>query len=47
MAVCAGARFQVSEKTAFSLRRWTSMKVTMPRYELQPLTMARMENSST
>jgi hypothetical protein len=32
---------------AFSLRRWTSMKVTMPRYELQPVTMARMENSRT
>ncbi len=47
MAVWAGARFHCSEKAAFSLRRWTSMKVTMPRYELQPATMARMENSST
>ena len=37
----------VQPKAAFSLRRWTSMKVTMPRYELHPATMARMENSST
>ncbi len=55
MAVCAGARFHCNENAAFSVRRWTAMKVTMsgerlrstPRYELQPVTMARMENSST
>ena len=52
---CVGARLHFSEKATFSLRRWTAMKMTMsgerlrstPRYELQPLTMARMENSST
>ncbi len=54
-AVCAGARFHFSEKAAFSLRRYKAMKVTIsgeclrstPRYELQPVTMARMENRST
>jgi len=47
IAVCAGARRQFRPKAAFSLRRWASMNVTMPRYELPPVTMARMENSST
>ena len=42
-----GARRQFRPKAAFSLRRCTSTKVTMPQYELQPATMARMENSST
>ena len=51
----ADVRRQFRPRTAFSLGRRTLTKVTMPgerlrstpRYELQPLTMARMENSST
>jgi hypothetical protein len=42
-----GRAAPVQPKNALRLRRWTSMNVTMPRYELQPVTMARMENSRT
>jgi hypothetical protein len=31
----------------FSFLRWTLMKVRMPRYELAPLTIAKMENNRT
>jgi hypothetical protein len=47
MAVWEGARFHVKPNASFSLRRWTSMKLTVARYEFPPVTMERMENSST
>ena len=47
MAVCAGGLFQLILKALFSFRRWTLMKVRMPRYELAPLTIAKMENNRT
>jgi hypothetical protein len=43
----AGARRQFIPKNALRLRRCTSMQVTIPRIRVQPVTMARMENSST
>jgi hypothetical protein len=45
--VCAGARRRITPKARFKWRRCTSMKVATLRYELPPLTMARIENSST
>jgi hypothetical protein len=45
--VCAGARRHVRPKVRFKRRRCSSMKVATLRYELPPLTMARIENSST
>src|ERR1039458_7515608 len=47
MAVCAGGLLQPILKALFSFLRWTLMKVQMPRYELAPLTIAKMENSKT
>src|SRR3977135_129440 len=37
MAVWAGDRFQLILKALLSFRRWTLMKVRMPRYEFAPL----------
>jgi len=45
--VSAGARRHVRLKARFKRRRCTSMKVATLRYELPPLTTARIENSST
>src|SRR5579863_2501070 len=47
MAVCAGALFHLILKALFSARRCALKYVWMPRYELAPLTMAKMENSNT
>ena len=45
---CARARGATSDQRRRSIsRRLTSINVTMPRYEFPPVTMARMENSST
>ena len=45
--VWAGARFQRRPKAVFSRRRCTVMKVSMERWELPPVTTARIENSRT
>lgn len=37
----------LSLNALFSFPRWILMKVRMPRYELAPLTIAKMENSKT
>jgi hypothetical protein len=42
-----GRPFPAYLEALFSFRRWTLMKVRMPRYELAPLTIAKMENNRT
>jgi len=44
--VCAGARFQLGPKARFNRLRCMPMKVSIPRQELAPVTMARIENSN-
>ncbi len=42
-----GRPFPTILKALCSFDRWTLMKVRMPRYELAPLTIAKIENSKT